>query len=142
MINGINHITYAVTDLQKSLEFYVGLLGLELVGSWENGAYLLAGSQWIALNVDENRSTEPTADYSHISFNTIQEDFVILKSKLIEAGVKPFKENTSEGESFYFLDPDGHKLELHYNTLDDRLKWAKETGWKTFVVNEVLKENK
>jgi hypothetical protein len=28
-----------------------------------------------------------------------------------------------------FLTPDGHKLELHYNNLEDRLKWAKENDW-------------
>ena len=30
----------------------------------------------------------------------------------IEAGVEVFKDNTSPGDSFYFLDPDGHKLEI------------------------------
>jgi hypothetical protein len=29
------------------------------------------------------------------------------------ADVNPFKENPSESEYFYFLDPDGHQLELH-----------------------------
>jgi hypothetical protein len=32
-----------------------------------------------------------------------------------------WKENTSEGDSLYFLDPDGHRLELHVGSLDSRL---------------------
>ncbi len=132
MINGINHITFAVTELDKSVVFYVDLLGLRLVARWDGGAYLLAGNQWIALNVDENRIKETSPDYSHISFNVLSSDFQMLKEKLIKAGIVPFKENKSEGESFYFLDPDGHKLELHYNTLEDRLKWARENTWKSF----------
>ncbi len=132
MINGINHITFAIINLERSLDFYVNLLGLRLVGKWEKGAYLLAGNQWIALNVEEERIIEPTEDYTHIAFNVISSDFKSLKEKLEKAGVKSFKENTSEGESFYFLDPDGHKLELHYNTLEDRLKWATENNWSTF----------
>lgn len=132
MINGINHITFAVSELNKSVEFYVNLLGLRLVGKWDTGAYLLAGNQWVALNVDEAVNLETKSDYTHISFNVLSTDFQNMKEKLVSAGVKSFKENSSEGDSFYFLDPDGHKLELHYNTLEDRLKWARENDWSTF----------
>ena len=132
MINGINHITMAVSDLEKSVEFYVNILGLRLVGKWDKGAYLLAGSQWVALNVDNAVVLEKKSDYTHISFNILSTDFKKMKDKLESAGVKSFKENSSEGESFYFLDPDGHKLELHYNTIENRLKWARENNWSTF----------
>lgn len=132
MINGINHITFAVSNLENALEFYVGLLELRLVAKWDNGAYLLAGDQWIALNVDETVLIQTKSDYTHISFNLLPIDFQKLKDKLSSAGVKSFKQNASEGDSFYFLDPDGHKLELHYNTLEDRLKWMKEKGEPTF----------
>jgi catechol 2,3-dioxygenase-like lactoylglutathione lyase family enzyme len=134
LINGINHITFAIVDLERSLNFYVDLLGLKLVGRWDKGAYLLAGNQWIALNVDNKRSTVPTEDYTHVSFNVLASDFQKLKDKIERAGVQSFKENTSEGDSFYFLDPDGHKLELHYNTLEDRINWAKEHNWSIFEV--------
>ncbi|SCY55220.1 Catechol 2,3-dioxygenase [Alkaliphilus peptidifermentans DSM 18978] len=132
MINGINHITFAVSDLEKSVEFYVNLLGLRLVGKWDKGAYLLAGNQWVALNIDNAAVLETKSDYTHISFNVLSTDFQKMKDKLESVGVKSFKENSSEGDSFYFLDPDGHKLELHYNTIEDRLKWARENNWSTF----------
>ncbi|MBP2027165.1 catechol 2,3-dioxygenase-like lactoylglutathione lyase family enzyme [Acetoanaerobium pronyense] len=132
MINGINHITFAVSNLEKSVEFYVNILGLRLVGEWDKGAYLLAGNQWVALNVESAVILDKKSDYSHISFNVLSTDFQKMKDKLESAGVKSFKENSSEGDSFYFLDPDGHKLELHYNTIEDRLKWARENDWSTF----------
>ena len=48
MINGVNHITFAVKDLKESIKFYKDLLGLKLVAHWDKGAYLLAGNMWIA----------------------------------------------------------------------------------------------
>lgn len=37
-----------------------------------------------------------------------------------------WKDNKSEGQSFYFLDPDGHKLELHVGDLASRLAQCRE----------------
>ncbi|SKC82155.1 VOC family protein [Maledivibacter halophilus] len=134
MINGINHITFAVKDLQVSINFYSKLLGLKLVAYWDKGAYLMAGNIWIALNVDKKTISKPSPDYTHIAFNVISTEYSKLVKRLKKANVKTFKDNTSEGDSFYFLDPDGHKLELHYNTIEDRLKWAKENDWSSFVI--------
>ena len=43
-----------------------------------------------------------------------------------------FKENHSEGESFYFLDPDGHKLEIHVGDWQSRLTTKRQNpgGWQ------------
>lgn len=141
MINGINHITFAVSDLNRSLAFYVELLGLRLVAQWQQGAYLQAGATWIALNVDRNKKKQPASDYTHVAFNVLSLDYHRLKARLEDAGVDAFKENTSEGESFYFLDPDGHKLELHYHTLEHRLSWAKENHWPGFMIASDQEDN-
>ncbi|OYQ98817.1 hypothetical protein B9P90_05980 [Citrobacter freundii] len=37
-----------------------------------------------------------------------------------------WKDNKSEGQSFYFFDPDGHKLELHVGDLSSRLAQCRE----------------
>lgn len=134
MINGVNHITFAVSDLDISIKFYSELLGLKLVARWDKGAYLMAGNMWIALNIDEKILSKRNPDYTHIAFNILSTEYPKIKKRLIKAGVKTFKKNKSEGDSFYFLDPDGHKLELHYNTIEDRLKWARDNSWDSFKI--------
>ncbi|PIE36463.1 MAG: hypothetical protein CSA54_04380 [Gammaproteobacteria bacterium] len=44
------------------------------------------------------------------------------REKLAEAGVEEWQVNTSEGDSIYLLDPDGHRLELHVGSLASRLE--------------------
>lgn len=45
------------------------------------------------------------------------------------------EENLSEGDSLYFLDPDGHKLELHVGSLQSRLDhYGKQTGGDVTII--------
>jgi len=39
MIHGLNHITIAVRDIDKSFDFYVNLLGMKPHAKWSKGAY-------------------------------------------------------------------------------------------------------
>ena len=64
MIKGINHITLAVKNIDKSFEYYKDILGLKPVAKWKNGAYLAAGDTWIALNQDSKVSEAKRPDYS------------------------------------------------------------------------------
>jgi len=41
---------------------------------------------------------------------------------LLSARAASWKQNTSQGESMCFLDPDGHKLEIHASDLHDRIE--------------------
>ena len=121
MIEGINHITFSVRDLGRSLAFYTGVLGCSLRKRWVSGAYLEAGTLWVALIVDEDTRKEPLPEYTHTAFQVSVANFNALALRIIQAGAIIWQENTSEGESLYFLDPDGHKLEIHTSNLAARL---------------------
>lgn len=118
MIIGLNHITLAVTDLERSLNFYTNILGLKGHVRWENGAYLTVGSLWLCLSMD---AVCEKTDYTHIAFEVSDQDFDSVCANLESKEVVEWKKNTSEGRSHYILDPDGHKLELHVGGLDERL---------------------
>jgi catechol 2,3-dioxygenase-like lactoylglutathione lyase family enzyme len=126
MITGINHITLAVKNIDLSFNFYKDVLALRPLCRWDNGAYFLAGDFWFCLNVDSKRQINPC--YTHYAFSVEKKDFSRLTQKIIASGATLFKENASPGDSLYFLDPDGHKLEIHVADWQSRIKAKKENS--------------
>ena len=113
MIDGINHLTLAVSDAEESFRFYTEVLGFEPAAKWPDGAYLKAGDFWVALLADENARSEPLPEYTHFAFNVAPEVFDALAERIVASGAKVWQENPTEGASLYFLDPNGHRLEIH-----------------------------
>ncbi len=123
MIRGINHVTLVVSDLENSIPFYRDLLGCKLRARWTRGAYLSAGETWLCLELAEATGPASTRNGTHLAFDVAPEDFGALRERLV-AQAELWKSNTSEGDSVYFLDPDGHKLEVHVGSLETRLASA------------------
>jgi catechol 2,3-dioxygenase-like lactoylglutathione lyase family enzyme len=121
MITGINHVTLAVSNLARSFAFYVDIVGLSPAARWARGAYLEAGDHWICLTADPRTRVGPLPEYSHLALSISREAFAAKADLLTQQGVVIWKDNSSEGDSLYFLDPDGHKLELHVGDLATRL---------------------
>lgn len=119
-VSGLNHITLAVADVERSLSFYRDVLGCKVRALWEDGAYLEAGSLWLCLSHDNDARSCPHPGYTHIAFSVSEADYDTLSERLM-AECSIWKENKSEGASTYFLDPDGHKLEIHLGALEARL---------------------
>ena len=136
MLKGLNHITLAVSDLNTSVDFYQKVLGMELHAKWNTGAYFKCGELWLCLSFDNNRSciNAEMNDYTHYSFSIDEEDFEYFQSILKSENVSIWKVNSSEGKSFYFLDPDGHKLEIHVGGLAERLKACKQEPYDGMII--------
>ncbi|MCC5881729.1 MAG: fosfomycin resistance glutathione transferase [Halomonas sp.] len=130
MITGINHLTLAVRDLERSFDFYTRVVGLRPIVKWARGAYLQAGDDWICLSLDDETRPGPLPEYTHVAFSISAEAFSRCATAIREQGVTVWKENRSEGDSLYFLDPDGHKLEIHSGDLESRLAELRETPYE------------
>ena len=131
-INGINHITISVKNIDSAFSFYKDILNLKPIMKSSYSAYLCAGETWIALNLD--KEYEPSKNYAHIAFNISKNDYYEFVELLKVKGVREWQENESEGDSLYLLDDSGNKLEIHFSTLEERIKhgkvhYDKEVQW-------------
>jgi glutathione S-transferase fosA5 len=135
MVTGLNHVTLSVVDLDRAFRFYRETLGLRPVARWYRGAYLTAGDFWICLTLESDLSERTlNSTYDHVAFTVLASDYQALCARLVDAGAQQWQENHSEGDSFYFLDPDGHKLEIHVTDLESRLAVLRQTPPKELVL--------
>ena len=125
MLTGFNHLTLSVSNLSRSFDFYSDLLGFKPEAIWNTGAYLSLGELWLCLSLSGEAISERATTYTHYAFSIRPDAFEQFKKRLLEHRVLAWQENSSEGDSFYFLDPDGHQLEAHVGTLASRLAACK-----------------
>jgi hypothetical protein len=63
----------------------------------------------------------PLPEYTHVAFSVAGDAFDAVATRLRASGATEWQPNSSEGESLYFCDPDGHKLEVHVGDWRTRL---------------------
>ncbi|MGK5061230.1 VOC family protein [Janthinobacterium sp. LB3P112] len=130
MLTGLNHLTLSVRDLAHSIVFYRDMLGLRLHACWARGAHLSAGDLWLCLALDgQDRAALASPGYTHYAFSIAPADFAPFAARLRAAGVPEWQQNSSAGDSLYFLDPDGHRLEAHAGSLAQRLAACRTTPY-------------
>lgn len=137
-ITGVNHITLSVKNLDDCLIFYRDILGCKEIGIWDSGAYLLAGNIWLCLSKDKSAAKCVPAEYSHIAFSFDSDNFDDIRKYFDKHKVEYWKDNMSEGDSLYILDPSYNKLEIHNSTLASRVKSLKNkpySGLHIFTEN-------
>jgi catechol 2,3-dioxygenase-like lactoylglutathione lyase family enzyme len=130
VLTGLNHITLAVSNIEQSLNFYVEAIGFTGHVKWDSGAYLTLGDLWLCLSLDQ---PDHKSDYTHIAFDIPDADFGEFSLRVKRRNIAVWKQNNSEGQSIYILDPDGHKLEVHAGNLQSRLKSLTSIPFKGLV---------
>lgn len=133
MLTGFNHLTLAVSHLPRSVAFYQHVLGFRLHACWKAGAYLSLGDLWLCLSLEDMRVADSRRNYTHYAFSIGQQDFNDFALRLREREVPLWKQDTSEGDSLYFLDPDGHQLEAHVGDMMSRLAACRENPYGDMV---------
>ena len=130
MISGLSHITLSVRQLSRSYSFYVDMLGCRPIARWPRGAYLTAGDLWLCLIMEDCTRSGPLPEYTYFAFHVADDVFDELADRIRSSGATIFQDNVTEGPSLYFLDPGGHKLEIHIGDLASRMSAAKKAPWE------------
>ena len=130
MIQSINHVTYSVSDIKQSIAFYKDILKANILVESNKTAYFTLGGLWLALNEEKDiPRNEIQYSYTHMAFTIDESEFKewyqwlkVRNVNILEGRTRDIRDK----KSIYFTDPDGHKLELHTGTLQDRLDYYKE----------------
>jgi catechol 2,3-dioxygenase-like lactoylglutathione lyase family enzyme len=118
-LEGIDHVALAVCDIERSVKWYIEVLGFERLHEniW-NGipTFIGKGNTGIALfPANSNaRSTSSRSDIRmlHLAFRANRDGFVAAQQELKKHGIKFEFQDHEISHSIYFPDPDGHHLEI------------------------------
>lgn len=118
----IGHIHLKVSDLERSLEFYCGLLGFELITTYgDQAAFISAGGyhHHIGLNTWQSKDAPPAPKRSTGLFHTAilyptRKDLAAILQRLIDHNY-PISGASDHGvsEAIYLDDPDQNGVELY-----------------------------
>jgi catechol 2,3-dioxygenase-like lactoylglutathione lyase family enzyme len=127
---GVNHLALVTSDMDATVRFYHGVLGMRLVATLMAGPmrhyfFEIAPGNTVAFFEWEGTGSfakpagwrvEQTLQFDHLSFNLPdRESLLSLRARLDEAGVE-VTEEIDHGfiHSIYFTDPNGIALEASY----------------------------
>lgn len=129
MIEGISHVTFIVSDLDRMTTFLSQIFGAEEVYasgdrtfSVSREKFFLVGGVWVAI-----MEGDPLAEksYNHVAFKIPDEEFDGYVERVRSSGAEILQGRSrvdGEGRSLYFYDYDNHLFELHTGTLEQRLE--------------------
>jgi len=128
----IGHVHLKVSNLQRSLDFYCGLLGFELTTRFGNqAAFISAGGyhHHIGLNTWHSEGAPPAPENAPGLYHTAivypeRKDLAIALQRLIDAKY-PITGASDHGvsEAIYLDDPDKNGVELYWDRPRDQ--WPK-----------------
>ncbi|PTR01186.1 catechol 2,3-dioxygenase [Mucilaginibacter yixingensis] len=120
----IGHVHLKVSNLQRAMDFYCGLLGFELMTTYgEQAAFISAGGyhHHIGLNTWYSEGVAPAPQHAPGLFHTAilypeRRDLAVAVKRLMDAGY-PLTGASDHGvsEAIYLDDPDGNGVELYWD---------------------------
>lgn len=129
----IGHVHLKVSNIQRSLDFYCGLLGFDLVTTYgDQAAFISAGGyhHHIGLNTWHSKDAPPSKKEGVGLYHTAilypnRKDLAFIYTRIKNAQY-PFTGASDHGvsEALYLNDPDGNGVELYWDKPKE--EWPKK----------------
>ena len=128
MIEGLSHMTFIVSDLDKMEQILTTVLEARKIYDSGDNTFSISEERffdiaglWIATMQGEPLAAKT---YNHVAFKINENDYEEKLKRIQSLGLE-VREGRSrvegEGQSIYFYDHDNHMFELHTGTLSERL---------------------
>ena len=109
MLKRLEYPILYVTDMERSRDFYVDVLGCSVDEDLGDFAELRLGDSRIALNTADDHEKRAGAQTILVSSTDLEADYARIAAR---ATINQTLTLTSYGKTFMFLDPDGNKIEV------------------------------
>jgi len=141
----IGHVHLKVSDLQRSMDFYCGLLGFELITMYgDQAAFISAGGyhHHIGLNTWHSKNAPPAPERAPGLYHTAilypeRKDLAAIFQRLMDAEY-PITGASDHGvsEAIYLDDPDKNGVELYWDR--PRELWPRTANGEIAMVTQQL----
>jgi catechol 2,3-dioxygenase-like lactoylglutathione lyase family enzyme len=127
-LEGIDHIALSVSDVGRSAQWYIDVLGFEPrhAGMWDGiPVFVGKGSTALALFPLQIRSGSETGRHRshpsmlHFALRANRQNFLAAQQELKRREIQFEFEDHEISHSIYFHDPDGHKIEITTYEMED-----------------------
>ena len=122
-LSGIAQVSMRALDLERSIDFYRDVLGLELLSQHDNMAFMLAGSIRIMLTVPEAPEFDHPGSILYFDTQDIEADCRKLAALGAQIRRPPFVAHSEGSHAFwlaFFCDSEGNTLGLS--------QWQRDRG--------------
>jgi catechol 2,3-dioxygenase len=113
----LGHVEMLTPKLDESVKFFVNIWGMQECGRKGDSVYLRAWDDYERATLKVTAATQP--GMGHFAFRTRSQQALDRRVKVLEAsgaGVGWIDGDVGHGPAYQFRDPDGHLVEVYYET--------------------------